>query len=210
MSDDPDLESAYALKTPEDNKRLYRKWAETYDADFVTGTTFRHPDVVARMYVEAGGRWPCLDVGCGTGVMAEKLPPQAVLDGIDISPEMLSVARRKGRYRNLLEADLTQPLDLPDATYAGLVSTGTFTHGHVGPEALSELVRVLAPGALAVIGVRPEVWVEKGFEVVFDALVSDLLVSTPSICEEAVYADAARAPDGHADDTGYIVTFQRL
>ena len=33
QSDDPDLDAAYGLKTPEDSVRLYGKWAATYDLD---------------------------------------------------------------------------------------------------------------------------------------------------------------------------------
>lgn len=210
MPDEPDLDSAYALETPEDNLRLYRDWAETYDADFVEATTYRFPEVVTRTYLEMGGGWPCLDVGCGTGVLGEHMPSDAILDGIDLSPEMLAVARRKDHYRNLIEANLKETLDFPDASYAGMVSSGTFTHGHVGPEALAELVRVLAPGAVAVITVRPQVWRETGFEAAFAALAEQGLVSAPHRAEERIYADPARAPEGHADDTGYIVTFRRL
>jgi SAM-dependent methyltransferase len=210
MADDPSLDSAYALETPEDNLRLYRAWAETYDTDFVEGTTYRFPEVVTRSYLDAGGRWPCLDVGCGTGALARHFPEGAVIDGIDLSPEMLTVAARLGRYRHLIEANLKAPLDLPDAAYAGLVSSGTFTHGHVGPEALPELVRTLARGAVGVITVRPEVWDVTGFESTFDALERNGLVTRPAITEARVYADPARAPDGHGDDTGYIVTFRRL
>ena len=210
MSDDPDLESAYALETPEDNLKLYGDWAESYDADFVEATTYRFPEAVTRFYLEAGGGWPCLDVGCGTGALAEHFTEEAVIDGIDLSPEMLAVAERKGHYRNLYEANLKESLALPDAAYAGLISSGTFTHGHVGPEALPELVRVMAPGGVAVISVRPQVWVDTGFEQMFDALASDTLVSEPVIAEELVYADPNRAPDGHGHDTGYIVTFRRL
>ena len=210
MADEPDLDSAYALETPEDNLRLYRQWAETYDSEFVEATTYRFPEIVVRTYLEAGGGQPCLDVGCGTGALAEHFPDGAVLDGLDLSPEMLAVARRKGHYRNLIEANLKEPLPLPDSTYAGLVSSGTFTHGHVGAEALPELVRILAPSAFAVITVRPQVWADKGFEPTFEALASDGLVSLPDIAEERVYADPDSAPDGHGDDTGLIVTFRRL
>lgn len=210
MPDDPDLDSAYALETPEDNLRLYRDWAETYDADFVEATTYRFPEVVTRTYLELGGGWPCLDVGCGTGVLAEHLPLDAMVDGIDMSPEMLAVARRKGHYRHLIEANLKEPLRLPDASYAGIVSSGTFTHGHVGPEALPELVRILVPGALAVITVRPQVWHDTGFDEVFGTLIADGLTTAPHRAEEHIYADPNRAPEGHGDDTGFVVTFRRL
>lgn len=210
MADNPDLETAYAVQTPEDNLKLYRDWAKTYDVDFVEATTYRLPEVVARTYLEAGGGSPCLDVGCGTGVLAEHFPTDVVLDGVDISPEMLAVAEHKNHYRRLIEANLKDKLDIADASYAGLVSSGTFTHGHVGPEALPELVRVLAPNAVAVITVRPQVWDDKGFDRVSHALCRDGLITDPHKSEELVYADPTSAPKGHGMDTGYVVIFRRL
>ena len=51
MADDPDLDSAYALETPEDNLALYKTWAESYDADFVDGAEYRLPDLVVRRFL---------------------------------------------------------------------------------------------------------------------------------------------------------------
>jgi len=87
----PDLEAAYSLETPDDNRRLYRDWAQTYDSDFAERSGYRSARLTAQAYLEAGGTWPLLDAGCGTGLVAESLPAGAVIDGIDISPEMLEV-----------------------------------------------------------------------------------------------------------------------
>ena len=210
MADDPDLDSAYALETPDDNKRLYRAWAETYDAEFVDGTAFRFPSLIAQAYLEAQGRWPCLDVGCGTGAVAEHLPRDAILDGLDLSPEMLAVAARKSRYRHLFEVDLNDALPFDDASYAGLVSSGTFTHGHVGADALDELVRVLRPSGVAVLSVKPEIWDAMGFGAAFARLSSAGLITDLGWTEELIYGDPAKAPEGHGDDTGLIVRFHRV
>ena len=212
MTKDPDLKSAYALSSKEEITQLYQSWADSYDAGFGDAQGYQSPREVALVYIGAGGRGPVLDVGAGTGLVAEHFARISLgpVDALDLSPEMLAVAERKGHYRNLYEANLKETLALPDAAYAGLISSGTFTHGHVGPEALPELVRVMAPGGVAVISVRPQVWVETGFEAMFDALASDTLVSEPVIAEELVYADPNRAPEGHGHDTGYIVTFRRL
>ena len=37
------LEEAYAVQSPEDNKRLYAKWAKTYESDFVEAKKYRYP-----------------------------------------------------------------------------------------------------------------------------------------------------------------------
>jgi len=45
--------------------------------------------------------------------------------------------------------------DIPDSAYGG-ISVGTFTHGHVGPEAIDELLRVAGPGTLFAMGSNAE------------------------------------------------------
>ncbi|MEI9907791.1 MAG: hypothetical protein WDO06_07760 [Actinomycetota bacterium] len=54
---------------------------------------------------------------------------------------MLEQARKKTRtdgrfvYSRLYERDLSQPLDIANSEYGALICSGTFTHGHLGPEA---------------------------------------------------------------------------
>lgn len=210
MSDDPDLDSAYALETPEDNLRLYGTWAERYDAEFVEGAGYRLPGLVVRHFLDAGGVGPVLDVGCGTGAVGLALPADIALDGLDLSPDMLAVANKKGRYGQLIEANLKETLPIPKATYQGLLSSGTFTHGHVGAEALPELIRILAPGGVAVLSVRDQVWDEMGFENAFAQLVSDGLTTMPDRISEKIYGRPETAPEGHADDIGFVTSFRRL
>lgn len=205
----PGLEAAYSLETPEDNRRLYHDWAQSYDQDFARASGYRLPRCVARAYLAAQGGWPALDAGCGTGLVADHLPGDAVVDGIDISPEMLARARRRGRYRALHAADLTQPLLLDNGAYAGLLSAGTFTHGHVGPAALPELVRVLRPGAVAALACNAAFYRSAGFGDAFARLVAAEAITEPALSEEPIYADGADAPEGHEGDTALIVTLTR-
>jgi SAM-dependent methyltransferase len=211
MSDDtePGLDAAYALDGQDAVKRLYAKWAETYDSGFADASGYTPARRIAAGFVAAGGRGPVLDAGCGTGLVAAHLPDDLEIDGIDISPDMLAVARRKGRYRRLIEADLTQTLPLPDAAYRGLVSAGTFTHGHVGPEAIHELLRVLAPGSVAAIALNTAFADAAGFPGVLDALVVRETITRPTVEEGRIYEGSA-PPAGHEDDTGRWVVFTRL
>ena len=210
MADEPDLDSAYALETPDDNRKLYKNWAETYDADFVEGAGFRFPRLVAEAFNTSGQAGPVLDVGCGTGAVAMSLRPEVEVDGLDLSSEMLAVAQRKGRYRDLIEANLKEPLPLPDGVYGGLTSSGTFTHGHVGAEALDELVRVLAPGAFSAISVRDMVWDSMGFHEAFQRLTKEGAITPPERAPHRIYESADTAPEGHAEDIAYLTTFRRL
>ena len=66
-------------------------------------------------------------------------------------------------YRNLVVADLTGTIDLESDSYSGVVSCGVFTHGHLGPDALSELLRVTRPGSTGVIAVNSSIFETNGF-----------------------------------------------
>ena len=138
------VDDAYALETPADSVRLYGDWADTYDNDFVAQTGYVLHRQVANAFMQAqpAMHGPVLDVGCGTGVLGVALRRSgiAVVDGIDISEPMLARAGDKKSatgepvYRELFAADLTGKLDIASDAYAGVVSSGTFTLGHVGPE----------------------------------------------------------------------------
>ena len=187
--DMPDLQAAYALRTPEDSKALYRTWADSYDETFANAMGYTAPAKIAGLFDE---RWNktgrVLDVGCGTGLVGEALNAGPV-DGLDISAEMLGVSAKKGIYGRLIEGDLTCVLDIEECTYAGLISAGTFTHGHVGPEALDELLRIAEPDALFVLGVNAEVFREQNFGEKLDELVRRGMIFAPEFVEGQIYAE---------------------
>ena len=84
------------------------------------------------------------------------------------------------------------------------MSSGTFTHGHVGPEAFGPLLAVLAPGALLAVSVNLGVWDALGFEAAFAALDGRLVVR--QMLEVPIYGAAAAALDpGHAADKARVV-----
>lgn len=197
MEKKPDLSSAYALRGPKDARRLYADWAQSYDKSFAQDMGYRLPAEVARVYAGLGGGGPVLDLGAGTGLVGQHLAALGIspVDGTDISPEMLAQAETKNVYRRLFEGDITAKLDTPDGTYEGCTSAGTFTHGHVGPEAIGEVMRVLRPGGWAVLSVNAQHWAAMGFE-------AELARLAPMIAERreediAIYdaADSDRSAD---------------
>jgi predicted TPR repeat methyltransferase len=206
----PDLSGAYALDGPEACLRLYADWAETYDADFAADMDYRLPAEVAAAFLRASPpQGPVLDVGAGTGLLAmalRGLGHDAEIDGIDISTEMLEIASKKGIYRDLSIADITRPIDTR-RRYAGIVSSGTFTHGHVGAEGVMTLLDLAQPGAVVAFSVNAAVWVDKGFEALLETLAPRIRETT--ITEVAIYGDAARARDPeHAADVARILSFR--
>lgn len=205
--DKHDLDGAYALKTPGDSVRYYRDWATKYDADFAEAMEYRSPSVIAGAYAAMGGAGPVLDVGAGTGLVGEALARAGIgpIDGIDISAEMLAVAAQKSAYRDTVTADLTQPLPLADAAYAGCISAGTFTTGHVGPEALAELLRITRLGGCFAVTVHSAFYETAGFAAFFEGLagrIADFRTEPFRIYGEGAAGD-------HGSDIGWIVTFRK-
>jgi SAM-dependent methyltransferase len=200
-----DLETAYAIDGPEGARKLYADWADTYDDGFGTAYGYVAPREVARIYRELGADAPALDVGAGTGLVAAHLGGLAA-DALDISPEMLAVAARKGLYRATIEADLTGKLPLPDGTYAGVISAGTFTHGHVGAGALPELLRVAADGALFVCGTKPDVFDQMGFGSALAGLQAEGRITPLRFFDIPIYEGADH---DHAEDRGLVMTFRK-
>ncbi len=199
MSDDAlGLDEAYSVQSPEDNKRLYAKWAATYDSSFVDAKQYRYPKAISEVFdqVVTDSVARVLDIGTGTGLTGmylSRLRPDVVLDGMDISPEMLEQAALKTRtngsavYRQLYERDLTQDVLNENAPYEALISSGTFTHGHLGPECLRNLLPLLANNGWLVVGVNNEHFEAKAFAAQLDSLVLLGEITEPEILRIDVY-----------------------
>lgn len=197
-----DLEKAYQLRTPEDSRKLYAQWARDYDSAFAGALDYQLPFSVAQTFAGLGGQGPVLDVGAGTGLAARALHEQGLteIDGTDISPEMLAVAQSKSLYRNVFTADLTKGLPVPDGAYRGVISSGTFTLGHVGPDALAEVFRVVAPGGLGVISVSRAHYTSAAFDVFIADLPNSIWVAE---IEVPIYGPDHDGP--HAGDTAVLI-----
>ena len=209
MSSKKGLNDAYSVKTPEDNIKLYKVWASSYDDDFAKKNDYRSPVLISNYYDKYSNKndVPVLDVGAGTGLIAEVMNKKNTIDidAIDISPEMLESAKSKNCYNKLIEADLTKNLDIDNNYYGAIVSAGTFTHGHIGPNALDELLRVTKPSGLFVITIHSKVYVNQNFEQKFQDINEQITDLT--FHEEKAYGNN---PDkDHGNDTVFISVFRK-
>ncbi len=191
------LSRAYGLSSDAESQALYRDWAKTYDRTMLGGLQYQSPMLVAdRLAALMPGRdGAVLDIGCGTGLAGRALAARGfiVIDGIDISPEMMAVAQEQGGYRALVCADLNAALPWADGAYQGAICCGTFTSGHVRANCLDEIVRVLATGAAFAFTVKLEVWESFGFKDKLAQLQAAGLLDILALDPDCLYANSPEA-----------------
>jgi len=92
-----------------------------------------------------------LDLGCGTGLVGEAFKDLASggrLDGIDLSPKMIEVARSRGIYDELVLGDLEKVLLAGGRSYDLIVSADTMVYlGDLFPT-FCGVFKHLEPGGL--------------------------------------------------------------
>ena len=205
-NDSPSLTSAYALSSVDDNRRLYAAWSKDYDQEFALTMDYILPQHVARFFVENGGSGPVLDVGAGTGLLGQLLYQHCrPVDALDLSPEMLDIAAQKNIYRHVDAIDVTVPIDHFGRFYDGIVSSGTFTHGHVGPDAIDNLFALARVGALFCLSINKRHWAEKNFDAKFTSLTPQ--IQDFSLTEVPIYGANATGPN--RDDKAVITVFRK-
>ena len=166
------LDRVYASDSPDAVAEGYDRWAQSYDRDMGAGG-YRHPTIclalLARHVPAHAG--PVLDAGAGTGLIGEwlRIVGYEELVALDASEGMLEVARSKKAYDALYRAFLGETLPFADDHFAAAVCAGVFTLGHVGPEGLDDLLRVVRPGGCIVMTVKDKLY-EGGFRSHVDAL----------------------------------------
>ena len=158
------------LKDAKNDSRLtevYRDWAKKYDYDndHVLGTVSQPKSVNLLSTRLKDKTAKIIDVGCGTGLVGEKLKAKDFIyfDGLDISKDMLSIAKSRG-YRNLFLGSLNKQLPVLDDAYDAAMCIGVFTHGHVSSDRFNELCRIVKPGGYVCFTINEGVFEEYGFK----------------------------------------------
>lgn len=181
------MKRAYSIRNKDDVHEIYAGWADSYDEDVLGEYGYVAPGLAAKALsgVLQEKDAVILDAGCGTGIVGMELGKlgYGVIDGIDISPAMLVKAREKGVYRHLEAADMTEDLAFMDNHFDAAISIGVFAMGHVGPEALPELLRIVKPGGIVCLTVNELVYDDRDYESHFTQLENDGLAEMLSLGE---------------------------
>jgi len=128
-------------------RQIWNRTAPRYDRDMRLVERLLFPD--ARRWACAQAVGDTLEVAIGTGLNLPHYPPGVRLTGVDLSPGMLALARRRaadlGRTADLREAD-AQALPFADASFDTVVCTMSLCSVPDERAAIAEMHRVLRPG----------------------------------------------------------------
>ena len=138
------------MKTKQKLIDNYSRLAEVYAEKFCTeldGKPFDR-ELLQRFVLASPPNYPVCDLGCGPGHIANYLKSlTADVFGIDLSPEMIQIAKRRYPSIDYRVGDMLE-LDLPLNSLGGIVAFYSIIHlqRHQLEGAFSGMLRVLVPG----------------------------------------------------------------
>ena len=158
----------YKLTTSEELLKYYQDWTKKnkYNQDMVNWkyTAPQETVLVLKKYA-LNNKCKILDAGCGTGLVGIELKKcgYSNIDGVDFSQNMLDLIPQ-GIYKKIEKVDLNKPLKFKTNMYDVVMCVGTFTYGHVKPQALDELIRITKKGGLICFTINEGIYEEYGFD----------------------------------------------
>ena len=179
---DKDVENKvpiYKLKTTEEIMKYYDEWGtdNKYDKDMIEWDYTGPKETVDTFKKYANNKEiKIYDAGCGTGLVGVELKKNGYtnFDGADLSEKLLDLVPN-GLYRNLSKADLNKPLNISDNKYDAILCVGTFTFGHVKPQALDEFIRIIKNKGLICFTINEGIYEEYGFDKKINELIEKKL-----------------------------------
>ncbi len=158
----------YKLKTTKEVMDYYDEWGENdkYNKDMVDWN-YTGPKETVNTFLKYEKNKDALifDAGCGTGLVGLELKKFGFKNfhGADLSQKLLSTIP-SNLYKKLFKSDLNQSINLEDNTYDAIFCVGTFTFGHVKPNALDEFIRITKKGGLICFTINEGIYKDYGFD----------------------------------------------
>ncbi|MBD2498720.1 class I SAM-dependent methyltransferase [Nostoc sp. FACHB-280] len=131
-------------------KSLFNNWAFSYDWTFPS-VFYRAIHQRLLEYVDVPQQVNVLDLGCGTGRLLERLAtkfPDLRGTGLDLSPNMLRMARKSNRHhpRLIYVEGNAESLPFGESQFDAVFNTISFLHYLEPQKVLTEVARILIPG----------------------------------------------------------------
>jgi len=139
-----------------DAQKEWNEIAAEYDKKIVRGDFFREKILDNILIKNIGNveKLHILDLGCGQGYLSNKLSLLgAVVSGIDISNELVSIA--KTRYKNIsfVVGDIEKKLPYQDHQFDVIVSNMVFMDVENPEKTIEEIKRVSKPGTRIIVSI---------------------------------------------------------
>ncbi|MCA1846911.1 MAG: methyltransferase domain-containing protein [Actinobacteria bacterium] len=136
-----------------DVPRIFDRVAHLYDTGWLQRALYTAAQNRALAELQAWRPGAVLDVGCGTGIFADRLDGELAPGGVagcDLSAGMLAEAAARSRRVAWVRGDSAR-LPFRPGAFDAVVSTQAF-HFFDQPQAWAEFHRVLSPGGHALVG----------------------------------------------------------
>ena len=167
----------YKLKKTDEVMKYYDEWGKgnKYDQDMIDWKYSGPKETVEIFRKYAKNKdIKIYDAGCGTGLVGVELKKFGYneYDGADLSQKLLDLVP-KNLYQNLFKADLNKTIEISEDVYDAVMCVGTFTFGHVKPNALDEFIRITKNKGLICFTINEGIHEEYGFDKKLEELESE-------------------------------------
>ena len=158
----------YKLKTTDEVMKYYDEWGKEnkYDKD-MEDWNYTGPKETSKIFNKYSSNKDIkiYDAGCGTGLVGVELKKYGFSNfyGADLSQKLLDLVP-KGLYQTLDKVDLNKSINKNDNSYDAVMCVGTFTFGHVKPQALDEFIRITKNKGLICFTINEGIHEEYGFD----------------------------------------------
>jgi predicted TPR repeat methyltransferase len=124
---------------PEYITTLFDAYADHYEQHLLEGLDYQVPQLLFQAITKNNAitkkKMDILDLGCGTGLCGISFKPLAkTLTGVDLSPNMITIARQKKIYDDLAAEDLLLFLQQKNTSYDLIIAGDVFVYiGDLNP-----------------------------------------------------------------------------
>jgi predicted TPR repeat methyltransferase len=204
------LKGGAALDT-ESVRQHYDAWADGYDATLAQWNYRAPGEAVAMLKPLLTADAAILDFGAGTGLSGQAVRDAGFtgrLDGSDVSPRSVEIARERGVYSDVRVVDGNAlPLPYETDSYDAAISIGVLTYIADVEGLLRELARATRPGGYLLVTHREDLARERDFAGLTERVAKEGLWTVERITEPQPYLPGN--PD-FADQIGVLYALLRV